>query len=509
MPILHWLNKDDAVTQAQRCAYRLLEEVPELSYGDKASENLLIQGDNLEALKSLIPFYAGKVKCIYIDPPYNTKSAFEHYDDNLEHSKWLSLMYPRLELLRELLAEDGSFWVSIDDNEVDYLKVIMDDVFGRSNFICKVIWQKIYSPKNSAKHFSVDHDYIVVYAKNSERWHPNPMPRTEKQNKAYKNPDDDPRGPWKAGDFSARNFYSLGTYPITCPSGRTISGPPPGTYWRYSHEKLLELDADNRIWWGKEGNNSPAIKRFLTEVKQGRVPQTFWPYEEVGHTQDAKKEVVALFHSDIFGTPKPEKLIQRVLDIGSNPGDLVLDSFLGSGTTAAVAHKMGRRYIGIEIGEHAKTHCQPRLKRVVDGEQGGVSKVLSWQGGGGFRFYKLGPPVFDEYGCLNPEINFNTLASHIWYIETKTPLAGQATPSAFLGVYNDVAHYLLYNGILGDRRPDSGNVLTGKVLRELPHIDDHKDRKVVIYGESTRLGESRLKQASITFKQIPYDVGAL
>ncbi len=501
MPILDWLNKDEAIRAARQVPYRLLEGVPELSYGDPDNENLLIQGDNLDALKALLPLYAGQVKCIYIDPPYNTRSAFEHYDDNLEHSQWLSMMYPRLELLRELLAEDGSIWVSIDDNEMPYLRNLMDEVFGRKNFVASVIWQKIYSPKNSAKYFSDDHDYIIVYAKDKERWRPNPLPRTEKQNKAYQNPDNDPRGPWKPGDLSARNPYSLGIYSITTPSGRVIPSPPPGTYWRVSKEKLLALDADNRIWWGKDGDNVPAIKRFLSEVKQGRVPQTLWPYKEVGHTQDAKKEIVALFEDDVFGTPKPEKLIERVLWIGSKAGDLVLDSFLGSGTTAAVAHKMGRRYIGIEMGEHAVTHCQPRLKKVVDGEQGGISKAVEWQGGGGFRFYRLGPPIFDEYGAIRPDIRFPELAAHIWYLETRTPWTGRGD-SPLLGVHNGTAYYLLFNGILGDRRPRGGNVLTGRILDGLPAHDGPK----VVYGEACRLGAARLEKANVTFKQIPYDV---
>ncbi|MDM1716485.1 site-specific DNA-methyltransferase [Thiopseudomonas alkaliphila] len=506
MPILHWLNKDQAVTAAQKSTYRLLEEVPELSYGDADNENLLIQGDNLEALKALIPFYAGKVKCVFIDPPYNTQSAFEHYDDNLEHSKWLSLMYPRLELLRELLAEDGSIWITIDDNEADYLKIITDEIFGRKNFITKAIWQKVFSPKNSARHFSVDHDYVLIYAKNQTIWQPNSLPRTDKQNKAYSNPDNDPRGSWMSDNLTARNPYSLGIYSVTTPSGRIIKGPPPGTYWRVSEKKLKEMDADNRIWWGKDGAGVPRQKRFLSEVKDGRVPQTFWPYAEVGHTQEAKKETVALLKEDVFDTPKPERLIQRVLHLATNSNDLVLDSFLGSGTTAAVAHKMNRRYIGIEMGEHAQTHCQTRLQKVVDGEQGGISTAVDWQGGGGFRFFKLGEAVFDKYGSLNSEIKFPTLAAHIWYLENKTPLQGQAD-SPLLGVNNGTAYYLLYNGILGDRRPQGGNVLTSAVLNELPDIQNQQ--KIVIYGESCRLGAARLQQANITFKQIPYDVGML
>ena len=501
MPTLDWLNKQDAIRSAQKVPYRLLETIPELCAGVLDTENMLIQGDNLQALKALLPMYAGKVKCIYIDPPYNTRSAFEHYDDNLEHSVWLSMMYPRLELLRELLAEDGSIWVSIDDNEAHYLKVMMDEVFGRSNFVTTVIWRKNYSPKSTARHFSEGHDYIVVYAKDGDRWSPNLMPRTEKQDKAYRNPDNDSRGPWKPGDLSARNFYSLGTYPIKTPSGREIPGPPNAMYWRVSELKLQELDADNRIWWGKDGSNVPAIKRFLSEVKQGLVPQTWWSYEDVGHTQEAKKEIVVLFSDDVFGTPKPERLIERVLHIATNNGDLILDSFLGSGTTAAVAHKINRRYIGIEMGDHAQTHCQPRLQKVVEGEQGGISKAVNWTGGGGFRFYRLGSELFDQYGTINPDIGFASLAAHIWYMETRTPLLTQAD-SPILGIHNGTAYYLLYNGILKDRRPQGGNVLTRAVLDFLPKYEGKK----IIYGETSRLGQARLDAEQITFKQIPYDV---
>jgi adenine-specific DNA-methyltransferase len=246
MPTLQWLTRDHDLSAADKVPYRLLEEVPELGAGDRETGNMIIQGDNLDALKALLPFYAGQVKCIFIDPPYNTKSAFEHYDDNLEHTKWLSLMWPRLELLRDLLSEDGSIWVSIDDNEAHYLKVVMDEVFGRSNFIANVLWQKVFSPKNTAKHFSEDHDHILVYSKRGETWRPNEMPRSDKLNASYKNPDGDPRGPWTSGDLSARNFYGAGTYPITCPSGRVIAGPPNGMYWRVSKDKFLEMNSDIR-----------------------------------------------------------------------------------------------------------------------------------------------------------------------------------------------------------------------------------------------------------------------
>ncbi len=365
MPTLNWLTREEDTGVAKRVPYRLLEEVRELSSGARDTGNMLIQGDNLDALKALLPFYAGRVKCIYIDPPYNTQSAFEHYDDNLEHSKWLSMMWPRLELLRELLTEDGSIWVSIDDNEAHYLKIVMDEVFGRKNFIDTIIWRKNYSPKSSARHFSSDHDYILVFSKDADTFRPNLMPRTAKQDRAYKNPDNDPRGPWKTSDLSARNPYSLGKYSITAPGGRKIDGPPKGRYWVISKEKMEEFHADNRIWWGKHGDAIPQIKRFLSEVKQGITPQTIWAYDEVGHTQDAKKEILNLFGNDVFLTPKPERLMQRVIQVSSDPGDLILDSFLGSGTTAAVAHKMGREYIGIEMGQHSVTHCAPRLRKVM------------------------------------------------------------------------------------------------------------------------------------------------
>lgn len=505
MPILHWLTRDEDLKTASRVPYRLLEEDPALSYGDADTENMLIQGDNLEALKALLPFYAGKVKCIFIDPPYNTRSAFEHYDDNLEHAQWLGMMVPRLELLRELLSEDGSIWVTIDDNEGHYLKVVMDEVFGRGNFVANVIWRKNYSPKSSARHFSQDHDHLFVYAREASDWAPNPMPRTSKQDQAYKNPDNDARGPWKPSDLSARNYYSLGRYPIKSPSGRIIEGPPGGNYWRYSEEKFWLLNQESRVWWGRKGDAIPQIKRFLSEVKKGIVPQTLWHYDEVGHTQEAKQEILSLFSADVFITPKPEKLMERIFRLSSTSGDLILDSFLGSGTTAAVAQKMNRRYIGIELGDHAVTHCVPRLKKVIDGEQGGISKSLDWQGGGGFRFYRLGKPVFDDDGKLHPDIRFEHLAAHIWFSETRKALA-KPKRSPLLGIHNGAAYYLLYNGILGDKRPDGGNVLTRKVLAELHALAPEHEGAKVIYGESVRITPASLKTLGITFKQTPYDV---
>lgn len=503
MPFLEWVNKAQAVTVAGTVPYHLLNF--EAAHGEPAADNLVIQGDNLLALKALLPFYRGRVKCIFIDPPYNTQSAFEHYDDKLEHSQWLSMMHPRLVLLRELLAEDGSIWVTLDDNEAHYLKVLMDEVFGRANFVASVIWEKADSPRNSARQFSTDHDYMLVYGRSPE-WTPNKLPRTEEANAIYANPDNDLRGPWLPGDPYANKPYSKGRYSVVGPTGRTFS-PPPGRYWRISEERLQELDEEGRIWWGPKGDARPSIKRYLSEVGD-LVPRTLWSKDAVGSNRTSKNEMRALFPGEeSFGTPKPERLLERVVHIATNPGDLVLDSFLGSGTTAAVAHKMGRRYIGIEMGEHARTHCVPRLKKVVEGEQGGVSQTVGWKGGGGFRFYTLGEPVFDADGAINPAVCFAPLAAYLWHFETGQP-AAQGFDSPLLGVHEGRAIYLLYNGILGDRRPAGGNVLTSAVLTHLESLHPHAGPKV-IYGESTRfLSEARLHEAGVTFKQIPYDIKA-
>lgn len=504
MPFLDWVNKNQAKQTTSDVPYHLLQH--QASYGDAAAQNMLIQGDNLLALKALLPFYAGRVKCIFIDPPYNTQSAFKHYDDKLEHSQWLSMMYPRLVLLRELLAEDGSIWITIDDNEAHYLKVLIDEVFGRSNFVSSVIWQKIYTVKNSAKHLSEMHDHVLVYAKSINSWNRNLLPRSDELNGTFTNPDDDPNGPWTTNAVQARNFYSQGTYEIRSPTGRVFR-PPNGTFWRVSEENFKRLDLENRVWWGRTGNSIPRIKRYLSEVKQGVIPATLWLHTEAGQNAEAKDEIRTLANFDeIFSTPKPERLISRVLTIASNSDDLVLDSFLGSGTTAAVAHKMNRRYIGIEMGEHAQTHCIPRLQKVIAGEQGGISKAVNWQGGGGFRFYTLGEPVFQSDGAINPNVKFAPLAGYIWHFETGQP-AAQTFDSPLLGVHEGTAYYLLYNGILGDRRPASGNVLTQAVLNAIDDLLPHAGPKV-IYGETTRLGEQRLAAAHITFKQIPYDIRA-
>lgn len=394
---------------------RILIEDPNKSFGDSKTENMLINGDNLLALKALEQQFSGQVKCISVDPPYNTGSAFEHYDDGVQHSLWLNLITPRFKLLHKLLKEDGSIWISIDDNECHYLKVLLDEIFGRNNFVTSVIWQKKYAPKSDSKFLSESHDFILVYAKNIEKLNLNRLAKTEKQTDRYKNPDNDSRGPWKPDNVLRNEYREYAYFPVTLPNGKDVY-PPPGTSWRYTKVKFAELIKDNRIWFGKDGTSRPAYKRFISEVSPTIPAMTIWTYDEVGHNDEAKKEARKFNEESVFGTPKPERLIKKILDLGSNENDIVLDSFLGSGTTSAVAHKMKRKWIGIEIGEHATTHCLPRLKQVISGQdKGGITEAVNWNGGGGFKFYTLAPSLIqkDKYGSeiINPAYNRNMLAA--------------------------------------------------------------------------------------------------
>lgn len=403
---LTWVGKSNPEYDIANIEPRILEERTDLSYGDKDTENIIIHGDNLLALKALLPEYEGKIKCIYIDPPYNTGEAFEHYDDSVEHSTWLSLIKPRLEILKILLSKDnGTIWISIDAGESHYLKVLCDEVFGRNNFIDEVIWQRSYAPINLKKTLSRNHDAILVYGKSDNPLILNKLPRTEELNASFTNPDLDPRGPWASGPIQVGPRVESRVYEIVTPNGKKVL-PPPQACWRFSKEKYQEMVEDNRIYFGSTGDNVPRIKRFLSEVKDGVVSMTLWLREDVGDNQEGKKEIKQLFDQDIFDTPKPERLLQRVLTLGSEKGDIILDSFLGSGTATAVAQKMGRKYIGIEMGEHAYTHVQTRMKKVVDGNDGlKLSETLNWNGGGGFKFYELAPSfvAIDEFG--NPVID--------------------------------------------------------------------------------------------------------
>ncbi len=507
MPTLRWLTRDDDVRAARTVPYRLLEEVPELGYGDRDAGNMLIQGDNLEALKALLPYYAGQVKCIYIDPPYNTGSAFEHYDDNLEHSQWLAMMWPRLELLRELLSEDGSIWVSIDDREGHYLKVIMDEVFGRRNFIANIVWQKRTSRENR-KAIGSAHDHILVYARtDAADWKTNRNLLPD-SSKGYSNPDNDERGPWRSIPFSAQGYRANQMYKITTPTGVELD-PPKGRCWGATEPEFLRLrDVEKRVYFPKNGAGRPRIKKF-PEDDDGLVPMTWWPASDFSDNQAAKKEILALFKDDdAFDTPKPEGLIRKIVQVASNPGDIVLDSFLGSGTTAAVAQKIDRNWIGIEMGEHSTAYCVPRLKKVVDGDNIGISEAVGWEGGGGFRFYRLGPSVFAEDGSIQPDIRFPTLASHIWFAETGKPWVEPDALVPFLGQHDDQGYALLYNGILGDKSAGGGNVLTRKTLAAIRAAQADFKGPMTVYGERTALSEATLKAEKIEFKQTPYDVKA-
>lgn len=353
----------------------------------KDDDNLIIKGNNLIALHSLKQRFSGKVKLIYIDPPYNTGNDSFKYNDRFNRSTWLTFMKNRLEVAKELLSDDGSIWINLDDGEVHYLKVMLDQIF-LNGFVANIIWEKKFSPQNDAKWFSDNHDHILIYAKNKDLWRPNLLPRTTEMNARYRNPDNDPRGVWTSGDLSVKTYSKEYDYPITTPSGKIIY-PPKGLCWRVSKDKLEKMINDNRIWFSEKGDSVPRFKRFLSEVKDGTTPTTIWKHSEVGHNQDAKKEVNALETKVNFSTPKPEKLLQRIIHLASNEGEIVLDFHLGSGTTAAVAHKMGRRYIGIEQMDYINDITVPRLQKVVDGEQGGISKDVDWQGGGSFVYTEL------------------------------------------------------------------------------------------------------------------------
>jgi adenine-specific DNA-methyltransferase len=515
MPTLHWLTREQDLKAAANAEYRLLAEEEKYSYGDPDTGNLIVQGDNLEALKALLPFYAGQVKCIYIDPPYNTGSAFEHYDDNIEHTQWLSMIYPRLKLLKKFLAEDGSIWISIDDDEGHYLKVICDEIFGRDRFICNIVWQKRYSRENREA-IGDSHEHLLLYAINPSNFKEirNYLPLAEKQMKVYSNPDNDPRGKWQSVSLLAQGYRPNQMYEITAPNGKKHK-PPAGNCWKVIKSEFEKEFADNRVFFGSDGNGVPRRKQFLSESK-GLVPWSWWPHEEAGHTDEAKKEIIAIFGDEnVFATPKPERLIQRIIHISTIPGDYVLDSFLGSGTTAAVAHKMGRRYIGVEMGEQAKTHCAARLKKVIDGEQGGISEAVGWKGGGGFHFFRLGDVVFDRDRRIKPDISFENLAAHIYFTETKTPMKKHKKKSPFLGIHDGTAYALLYNGILGDKSVNGGNVLTHNTLNyikgEIEAAEKKKGKEfeynqLVVYGEATRLTHVSLEFNNIIFKQTPYDI---
>ena len=427
---LTWIGKE----KRPKLEPRILVENPEKSYHAKQRvsdndlfDNRLIFGDNLLALKALEQEFTGKVKCVFIDPPYNTGSAFTHYDDGLEHSIWLGLMRDRLEIIRRLMSDDGSLWITIDDNEAHYLKVLCDELFGRNNFIADVIWEKADSPRSDAKYFSNRHDHVLVWAKNIDLVTINRLKQLEIP-AHYNKKDSSGRiyylKPLRAmGADGHREKRPSMYFPILAPDGTEVFPKNPDgsdSRWQWGFEKIK--NESERIDFVKTKTSWSVYFRIYFEDTDGSPPETIWSHGEVGSNRTSKKEIKDLFGSDVFDTPKPEALISRVLDISTYSGDLVLDSFAGSGTTGSVAQKMGRRWIMVELGDHCHTHIIPRLKKVIDGEdKGGISEAVNWQGGGGFRYYSLAPSLIvnDRWGnaVINPEYNAAQLAEALCKLE--------------------------------------------------------------------------------------------
>ncbi|MDC9575518.1 site-specific DNA-methyltransferase [Pseudoalteromonas sp. GABNS16A] len=537
MPQLSWYKREEDLTRAALTPYRLLQPVAGLSYGEPDSPNMLIEGDNLDALKALLPYYAGQVKCVYIDPPFNTGQAFEHYDDNVEHSIWLGMMFPRLELLHKLLAEDGTIVVHLDDAELAYAIVIMDEIFGRKNRVslCTFKQSSVSGPKSINPGVVSISSYLFCYSKNKTKWKSyksyKARERDSRYSKFIRNRDQEPDA-WTVISLNDALEMHFGE-----PIGELKRKFNVNFEKRVEKFVLENRKAVIRTARVKPKDISeearPALLKsqevpdsFFEAKREGLASQFFWNGEQVAF-YDSKVQLIngeyktAERVSDLWDDllsnnlhkeggvsfpkgKKPETLIRRVLELFTIEGDLVLDSFLGSGTTAAASHKMKRRYVGIEMGEHARTHCAKRLKAVVDGEQDGISKAENWQGGGGFRFFKLGPPVFDESGHIREGISFEHLAAHVWFSETGTARSVRALKTPFLGVHNGIGYYLLYNGILGDDSRTGGNVLTRRTLRSLPDFDGPK----VIYGEACGMTQEQLDELGITFKQTPYDIKA-
>ena len=528
MPTLHWIGKEAVVKHHKDVPYRLLEPVAALSAGDAHSENLIVQGDNLHALKALLPRYAGQVKCIYIDPPYNTGNEGWVYNDNVNspeikrwlgevvgkegetldrHDRWLCMMYPRLLLLKQFLREDGAIFVSIDDNEVASLRLLMDEIFGTVNFVANIVWRSSDNSNNDAKQFSTDHNHLVVYSKNPE-WRPNKAGDQINKRSHFKNPDNDPKGAWFDGNplNSPKPRPNL-MFNLVAPNGNIIKWPRNG--WRWSEETLKAKIATGEI---KFTSNNLSIKRrtYLAEM-EALPPSTLWiDLEETAHNRQAKSELKSLFSeqpvTELFSTPKPTLFLQRLLELSTDNDSLILDSFAGSGTTAHAVLKQNaedggnRRFILVEMDENiAQNVTAERVTRVAQGYTN--AKGIAVIGlGGSFQFCKLyAEPLFTALGQIRSDVTFAQLAEFVWFVETGTGFTGKAN-SPLIGVHQGRAIYLLYNGILKDKSVGGGNVLTQKVLDILPR---HVDAKV-IFGAANRLGAPKLAREQIVFKQTPY-----
>jgi len=539
MPTLDWIGKKAVVNHHRDVPYRLIHCDKDKSVGDPDAGNLLVQGDNLEALKALLPYYAGKVKCIYIDPPYNTGNESWVYNDNVNspeikawlgatvgkeaedlsrHDKWLCMMYPRLRLLKEFLREDGAIFISIGDEEFHHLTIMMNEIFGKNKFQANIVWQSRYSISNDAV-FSNSHNFIIVYSKNPEIWKlvRNRLQRSNKQIAQYTNPDNDPRGPWRAIPWDAPNIRENLSYPIRTPAG-TIKYPPRGRHWSRTEDQWNALVVAGLAYFGKNGDGSPSFKRYLSEV-EGVVPSTWWPHEDSGHTDEASKELAALNLDMRFDTPKPKRLINRILQIATSPGDLILDSFAGSGTTGHAAIELNqsdagkRRFILVEMDiEISNTITKERLRKVIEGyAKLGVSERKIEGLGSGFRFCSLGEPLFDADGNVNPAVTFPDLAAHVFFCETGSPIPRRVDGSSpLLGTFQGRAIYLLHAAeAIGVAREDFGNVLTGATLDALPLPSPDFTGSRIVYAEGCTVPDDRLSALGVTFKQIPYQIEGL
>ena len=531
MPALQFKGRVFVENHDLSVPFHELRPVRSRGLSEKASlhDNLIIEGDNLAALKALLPTHQGKVKCIYIDPPYNTGNEGWAYNDNVNspmmqdwlgkvvdredltrHDKWCCMILPRLKLLRELLRDDGAIFVSIDDNEVHHLRCLMDEVFGEENFVATVVWEKVYSPKSSAKYLSENHDFIVMYARDKEQFRPELLSRTEEADARYHNPDNDPRGPWKPSDLSARNPYSKGRYPITCPGGRVIPGPQAGAYWRVSKERFADLDGDKRIWWGKDRNQVPAIKRFLSEVRQGLVPETIWTYKEVGHTQQARKTLLQIFPDDPleFKTIKPVGLLRRILQIATDKDSIILDSFAGSGTTAHAVLSLNkedggnRRFVLVECEDYADSLTAERVRRVVRGVPKAGDEALRDGLGGSFSYFQLGAAMRQESlldGSNLPD--YEKLAGYLFFTATgeEHDPATVRKDDWFIGRSRRYDVFLLYEP---DIQKLKDMALTLDVARKLPS----SERLKLVFAPCKYLDREFLQKYRITFQQLPFQI---
>ena len=524
MPTLNWIGKEKVVNHHQDVPYKILEKQYTYTDGKESStgssDNKIIHGDNLEALKSLLPEYEGKIDCIYIDPPYNTGNEGWVYNDNVSHprlkkwlgevvgkegedlsrhDKWLCMMYPRIKLLHKLLANNGAIFISIDDNEQSHLRLICDEVFGKGNFTNNIIWEKKYSPQNDSKYFSDNHDFILCYAKNKPSWKRKLLPRTEAQNRRYKNPDNDSRGVWKSSDLSVKTYSADYDYPITTPSGRVVN-PPQGRCWRTSKSNFETLVEDDRIWFGSDGSNVPSIKRFLTEVQDGTVPLTIWKRDEVDDNQKARQVLKEIFNDAKFpfDTPKPPMLLDKVIKLSTNESSIVLDSFAGSGTTAHAVLNLNkedggnRKFILVEMEDYAQDITAERVKRVIDGY--GKDKKAVEGTGGDFSYYELGKPLFNDDNLLNEDVELTKILEYVWYSETKTSY--KATDEEFLlGKKEDVAYYFYYTRY-------SVTTLDMGFLRQV----NTKASSYIIYADNCLLDKDIMDKYHIIFKKIPRDI---